>query len=78
MNNYQNNRIELLNLIEDNSLVVLYSGALKQTSNDENYPFKVNMNFFYLTGLNHDNVYILLEQANGTVKATLFIYDNDH
>lgn len=77
MNNYQNNRIELLNLIEDNSLVVLYSGALKQTSNDENYPFKVNMNFFYLTGINQDNVYLLLEKVNGKVKETLFIYEND-
>lgn len=77
MNNYQNNRLELEKLIEDNSLVVLYSGALKQTSNDENYPFKVNMNFFYLTGINQDNAYLMIEKLNGKVLETLFIYEND-
>ena len=77
MNNYQNNRLELEKLIEDNSLVVLYSGALKQTSNDENYPFKVNMNFFYLTGINQDNAYLMIEKVNGKVLETLFIYEND-
>lgn len=77
MNNYQINREELLSKIENNSLVILYSGALKQISADENYPFKVNMNFFYLTGINQDNVYYLAKKENNQVKEYLFIYKND-
>lgn len=77
MNNYQINREELLSTIENNSLVILYSGALKQISADENYPFKVNMNFFYLTGINQDNVYYLAKKENNQVKEYLFVYKND-
>lgn len=77
MNNYQINREELLSKIENNSLLILYSGALKQISADENYPFKVNMNFFYLTGINQDNVYYLAKKENNQVKEYLFIYKND-
>lgn len=77
MNNYQSNRYELLEKLNDNSLVVLYSGALKQVSADENYPFKVNMNFFYLTGINQDNVYYMASKLNNKIKETLFIYKND-
>lgn len=77
MNNYSINREELLSKIENNSLVILYSGALKQISADENYPFKVNMNFFYLTGINQDNVYYLAKKENNQVKEYLFVYKND-
>lgn len=77
MNNYQSNRYELLEKLNDNSLVVLYSGALKQVSADENYPFKVNMNFFYLTGINQENVYYMASKLNNKIKETLFVYKND-
>ncbi len=77
MNNYQSNRYELLEKLNDNSLVVLYSGALKQVSADENYPFKVNMNFFYLTGINQENVYYMSSKVNNKIKETLFVYKND-
>lgn len=77
MNNYQNNRYELLNKLEDNSLVILYSGALKQVSADESYPFKVNMNFFYLTGINQENVYYVARKNKGKIEEALFIYEND-
>lgn len=77
MNNYQSNSYELLEKLNDNSLVVLYSGALKQVSADENYPFKVNMNFFYLTGINQENVYYMASKLNNKIKETLFVYKND-
>lgn len=77
MNNFKLNRNEILNNIEDNSLVILYSGALKQASADESYPFKVNMNFYYLTGIKQDNVYYLCKKINGKIEEHLFIYKND-
>lgn len=77
MNNYFENRKELLNSLDDNSLVILYSGALKHRSADSSYPFVVNMNFFYLTGIKQDNVYYLCKKIKGKVEEHLFIYEND-
>ena len=77
MNNFKLNRNEILNNIEYNSLVILYSGALKQASADESYPFKVNMNFYNLTGIKQDNVYYLCKKINGKIEEHLFIYKND-
>ena len=76
MNNYFENRKELLNSLDDNSLVILYSGALKHRSADSSYPFVVNMNFFYLTGIKQDNVYYLCKKIKGKVEEHLFIYEN--
>ena len=77
MNNYFENRKELLNSLDDNSLVILYSGALKHRSADSSYPFVVNMNFFYLTGIKQDNVYYVCKKIKGKIEEHLFIYEND-
>lgn len=77
MNNYLNNRKKLYDKIPDNSLVVLYSGALKQSSADESYPFRVNTNFYYLTGIDQDNAYLVCTKVRGEIEEHLFIYEND-
>ena len=77
MSNYVNNRQKLYKEIPDNSLVVLYSGALKQCSADENYPFKVNTNFYYMTGIDQDNAYLVVTKVRGEIEEHLFIYEND-
>ena len=77
MSNYVNNRQKLYNQIPDNSLVVLFSGALKQCSADENYPFKVNTNFYYMTGIDQDNAYLVVTKVRGEIEEHLFIYEND-
>ena len=77
MNNFTQNRGQLYELIDDNSLTILYSGDLQRTSADENYPFKVNTNFYYLTGINQDDVYLVMKKVKGTIHTTLFIVEND-
>ena len=77
MNYFQKNRQDFYKSIKDNSLVYLYSGALKQQSADENYAFTCNMNFYYLTGIRQDNVYLLLSKIKGVIKEVLFIAEND-
>lgn len=77
MNNFQQNRSELYAQLEDNSACILYSGALKQVSADENYPFKVNMNFYYLTGIKQDNVYLVVSKYRKQIEETLYVYEND-
>ncbi len=77
MNNFKFNREKLIDVLEDKSLVVLYSGALKQMSYDESYPFKVNTNFYYLTGIDQDNVYLVIYKNKNVIKESLYIAKND-
>lgn len=77
MNKYALNREKLIDVLDDKSIVVLYSGALKQMSYDESYPFKVNTNFYYLTGVDQDNVYLVISKLKGEVKTSLYIAKND-
>jgi len=76
MNNYKLNRQALYEMLEDNSMLIIYSGALKQYSADENYPFEVNTNFFYLTGLDQDNMYLAVTKCKGKIHETIFAYKN--
>lgn len=64
MNNYFTfNRKNLFEKMENNSLILLYSGKEKQKSGDENYPFCVNKNFYYLTGLEKPNIYLIMKKT---------------
>ncbi|KNF09379.1 Xaa-Pro aminopeptidase [Gottschalkia purinilytica] len=68
-----NKREELVNLIEDGSLVVFFSGCAPQKSADEKYDFVVNKNFYYLTGIERENFILLLGKRDGKYEETLFI-----
>lgn len=75
--NYKARRAKLINSINDGEWILLNSGGLKQSSYDESYPFEVNMNFYYLTGINQDEVTLILKKENGQLEEHLFIYQND-
>lgn len=57
---HKKKRSELLAQIEDKSIVLLTSGTLIKKSADENYPFSVNRNFYYLTGVDEADVILLM------------------
>lgn len=42
-------------------LIVLFSGYEVQKSADEAYPFEVNRNFYYLTGIDQSNTYLIID-----------------
>ncbi|MBR4811541.1 MAG: aminopeptidase P N-terminal domain-containing protein, partial [Bacilli bacterium] len=50
-NEYAERRQRAVNLMESPSIMILYSGVEKVSSADEGYPFEVNRNFYYLTGI---------------------------
>jgi len=52
---YKTIREEVLNNIEENSVVVVFSGKALRKSEDSYYKFDANRNFFYLTGINREN-----------------------
>ena len=75
---YANNRARFLEMLEENSVAFFHSGLAPVKSNDQDmHPFAVNRNFYYLTGIDEQNVWLVLTKtANGTSE-TLFIAQPD-
>lgn len=74
---YRNNRNRLFQVMDDNSVIVLYSGHLMDMTCDEQFPFEVNKNFYYFTGINQDNVYLVMAKSGKERREMLFIDEND-
>ena len=70
---FKKNRNKLANELKDNSIAILFSGVAPKKSLDEQYPFAVNRNFYYETGINEDNDIFVLSKINGRVEEFLFI-----
>jgi len=75
---FTNNRKNFMDKIENDSMVLLYSGQTPVKSNDqEMHPFPVNRNFFYLTGIQEEGVWLVMLKANDKVVQQLFIAQPD-
>ena len=64
---------KLINELEDNSVVILFSGSAPKKSLDEQYPYAVNRNFYYETGIEEANDILLISKIDNKVKVNLFI-----
>ncbi len=71
------NRQRFIDKMENHSALILFSGALKLSSYDESYPFLVNMNFFYLTGIKQEESYLIITKNDDKIDTKLFVLDND-
>ena len=75
---YSKNREKLMDKLEPGSVVLLYSGMAPVKSNDQDMsPFSVNRNFYYLTGIDTQNVWLLLAKAQVGLRSWLFIDQPD-
>ena len=72
-NEFAERRQRLVNLMESPSILLVYSGVEKVSSADEYYPFEVNRNFYYLTGIDQPNSCLLIVNSEGEMKEFLFI-----
>lgn len=77
MKQYETRRLELLKFMDQNSIAVLFSGDLIKRSADADYPFSVNRNFYYLTGLDEDGLILVLLKTGTSQKEILFIKDHN-
>ena len=75
--NFIKNRQKYFDKALDNSLTILFSGRLINKTADEDYDFEVDKNFYYLTGINQDEVILVLLKSQNKEKAILFIKEND-
>lgn len=74
---FNRRRQEVLEKMEANSILILYSGIEVHVSADEYAPFEANRNFFYLTGLRRDKMALVLDKAAEKPAVKLFIEEAD-
>ena len=66
-------RERFVDLLEENSVAVVFAGTPKLCSEDEYFPFQSNRHFFYLTNIDQENSVLLIIKEIGQVKTYLFI-----
>jgi len=71
------NKQAIYNDLKDQSMTILFSGKSYIRSNDTEFDFSVNRNFFYLTNLDFENVKLIITKANNIIEEVLFIEMRD-
>lgn len=71
--NYIKRREQLLKSLPDNSVLILFSGIAHKASADSEYPFQVNTNFYYLTGIKQENSSLIIAKIDQEQFVYLFI-----
>ena len=72
-NEFSSRRNKILEQLENNSIAILFAGQARKKSGDAFFPFEVNRNFYYLTGIDQENSVLLLVKCDGEVSEYLFI-----
>ena len=67
---YTARRQKLLENKPENTMVVIFSGRAPMKSLDESYPFAVDRNFFYLTGIERENMILVLRKELAARRCT--------
>lgn len=75
---FVNNRKRFAQQMEEDSVAIFHSGLCPVKSNDQDMsPFAVNRNFYYLTGIDEQNVWLVINKSGMGVTEMLFIDQPD-
>ncbi|QIB26358.1 aminopeptidase P family protein [Caloranaerobacter azorensis] len=74
---FVDNRKKLMDMVENGSIVILFSGNAPYRSADQKYPYTPNRNFYYLTGLERENFILFMFKKNDKVEEMLFIENSN-
>jgi len=74
---YKQRREDLADSLSKNSLAVICSASYKIRSNDTEYPYRQDSNFYYLTGFKEDNSTLVLIKKKKKIKTILFVAKKD-
>lgn len=76
---YKKRRKTLAEMLPDNALALVFSGKAPYKVGDEKYDFSVDRNFYYLTGLDKENMVLAIIKVNGKSSEYLFVerYDEE-
>lgn len=75
--NYEARRKGILDQMEEESLLILYSGVPVHIGADAYHEFEANRHFFYLTGLRRENMILLMRKSGENSRTTLYIEKAD-
>jgi Xaa-Pro aminopeptidase len=70
---YKTRRQEILDELPNYSAAIFCSGISPYKVGDEKWPFEVDRNFYYLTGLDRENMTLMLLKYDGRSEEVLFI-----
>lgn len=70
---YIKRRKQVFDKLKDNSIAIVHSGYKQFKSADSEYPFVVNNNFYYLTGIDQADVTLVIGKFNNEYKEYLFL-----
>lgn len=74
---YKKRRDRLGKKLLNNSVALLRSAKPKVRSNDTNYPYRQDSNFYYLTGFKEDNASLVFIKSDKKTKTILFVQKKD-
>ena len=69
---YKQRRNRLQVMMRD-GVAVIGNARLQTRSNDTEYPYRPNSDFYYLTGFDEENAILLLSKKEGVYKSVLFV-----
>ena len=68
-----NKRVKFAEKMDDYSTAVFFSGKAPRESADQQYPFSVDRNFFYLTGIDREDMVLIISKIAGKTEEALYI-----
>ena len=72
------NRRKLYSMMEQDSVLILFSGVEIRKTNDEYYPFFAERDFVYLTGVEQkESIFVAIKDSSGSVAERLYILPSD-
>ena len=74
---YKKRRDKLSQKLDKNSVTVLYSAEHKIRSNDTEYPYRQNSNFYYMCGFKESNSALVFVKKREKTKIYLFVEHKD-
>lgn len=74
---YKKRRDTLADKLSKNSVGIVFSSTYKTRSNDTDYPYRQDSNFYYLTGFKEDNSVLVFVKTKNITKTVLFVQKKD-
>ena len=74
---YKNRRQRLASSMDSFSIAIVHSANHKTRSNDTEYPYRQDSNFYYLTGFKEDESCLMLVKKKKKFKTILFVLKKD-
>ncbi|QOP46694.1 M24 family metallopeptidase [Sulfurimonas paralvinellae] len=63
--------------LKNGSVAVLFTAEPKTRSNDTEYPYRQNSNFYYMSGFKEDSAALVLVKTSKRIKSYLFVHKKD-